>query len=185
MRGGQHLLAALIVGLSTACGLDAGPAECPGARSIVADMRIGPLVGQVVGDRASEYVFEPADAGDSNKAIYVLCIDGETVTASGVIRPIGSDTVAASATRTMASVGAVNGEVDVEWGYLLGRVNRDGIATLEAEWTDGDRSGDWRVAVGPGFFLAPVPPGGPLDATLAYRYLDADGVVIWSEIEGS
>lgn len=184
MRGQRGTLALALAGLATGCGLGAGPADCAGAEAMAASMQAGDRVGTAVAGSATAHVFELADPDDPNDSAYVFCVDGEAMSGSVLHRPITSDAVAAATTRTMASVGGTNGELEVEWGYLLGRVNRETIESLEVEWTHGDQAGEWTIPVGPGFFLAPVPPGVPLQAILAYRYLDAAGDVVWSEVDG-
>lgn len=195
MRGattaGRLALAALLAGCGLIDGGGGGRTCGPGGAGQAVDELAGTFgarefLAQARVPGAAVFVWVPQESQFPDEAIYVLCL-GESVSEAGSSQiPLLSAAVAAVATRIGASITGVNGDFTVEPGYVIGRVNRDAIVTLEVVWTTLAPAGEgsWEVGVDSGLLFVPVPPGVPPDSTLVYRFLDENGDAVWVENDG-
>jgi len=187
----------LVVATASACAL--GDARTCGpdgtgesADEVAGTFTAGEYVGGVRTDGAATFLYEPHPDRSlfADEAVYVLCVDHEVLSGGYTqTAPLLSDTPAGIGLRVGASVGVIDGAVEVEPGWVLGRVNDERVVELRLEWHGDDSDGDgaagrWATTVTPGFFLVQLPPHVPQDANISMRFLDADGELIWSQPTG-
>ncbi|HSM37802.1 MAG TPA: hypothetical protein VK838_00580 [Candidatus Limnocylindrales bacterium] len=140
--------------------------------------------GHALSGGADAYLFEPEQAEFRGQAVYVLCVDGQVLEAGRSRAALLESSIAASAVRLGGSEGSVNGVRSVDPGYVLGRVNRAAIVSLQLAWMAADGSHDeWSAPVSAGLSLIPIPAGIPVDTSLAFRFLDQSGTAVWVEYE--
>ena len=151
------------------------------ADSLAATLRVDEFAAAVRTEEAAAFLYTPGEAPVAGEqAIYVLCVGEAAIEAGPIYEPILSDARAGVASRVGASLTGSDGGLEAEPGYLVGRVDDD-VVELQVEWS-GDRS--WSFGVEPGFFLVPLPDGVPVEGPLNFRFLGADGALVWAQPGG-